>query len=547
MHPFIQRLAATFFVISLVTILISCGGGGGSDTTGTGSNVAEKGTVTLLVTDAPTDDFKEINLTVLKAELLCDGGKEELFSSVKEFDLLQLVDWTEVLSVSEVSAGYCNKIRLYLSQIELVFKDSSKPNAYPKLHGKGKVDLLSKKDFYVGPFNHLYIQLDFDAKKSIHIKGKADYNFRPVIFIKVVEGRFDTKLIRQRGTVENLDDETEEFDLCLIEAEIDPVSKHMDDDSSDDDSSDDDSRDCVRVDTDTMAEPASIFGDHAVPISFDELENGEIATVVGRFSFYHSKSDKSSDDKSSDDKSSDDGSSDDDSSDDSDRPGMVLAAEVMWTGDEIAQTTNVACSKVTTTDEVSVDDDTSTTSFENSEWPVADGEECVTPEPTRTILQPGSKIYDSEGNELGEEDIAEGILNKVDAFVPEASVDTEDDTAGDPKAVLVMLGLNHPLNPLDQLTGIITNVDIDFDNEMSNFTLTVVTEMDAGDRCVNVDNVETEVFETRLEDDMINFEEKSVYSLRSGQKADVFGTENSSGCLDAEIIIYEQGASIDPV
>ena len=167
--------------------------------------------------------------------------------------------------------------------------------------------------------------------------------------------------------------------ICaLSRPKFNPVSKHTDDDSSDDDSSDDDSsdddsRDCVRVNTTDAPDTDSIFDDHADPISFEEFEKlarGQIATVVGRFSFYHSKSDdKSSDDKSSDDKSSDDGSSDDDSSDDSDRPGLVLAAEVIWTeiigDDNIAQTANIACSGVTTTDEVSVDDDTGTTWFKN--------------------------------------------------------------------------------------------------------------------------------------------------------------------------------------
>ena len=528
-------LLAGLFAFS--TMLVSCGGGSDSAGDSTGDVVAaEKGTVTLLVTDAPTDDFKEINLTILKAELLCDGGKEELFSGLKEFDLLQLTEVTEIFSISEVSAGYCNKIRLHLSQVVLVPKDESKPDIYAKIPGNGKLDLLSKSDFYVGPDNPLYLQLDFDAKKSIHIKGKADYNFRPVVFIKVVEGKFDTKLIRQRGTVENLDGESEEFDLCLIEAEIQPVPRYQDDDSSDDDT-----RDCVRVDTTDATD--SIFDDRADPILFNKLKNGDIATVVGRFSFYQPKSaDKSSDDKSSDDKSSDDGSSDDDSSDDSgDRPGMVLDAEVIWTGNEIAQTTNVACSGVTT-DEVTTDDDTGATWYKNYELPVPDGGEiCITPGSTRTVLQPGAKIYDSEGNALDDSYIAEGILNKVDAYADPASKPPVD-----PKAVLVMLGLDDPLNPLDQLTGVIGAVDVDFpDNERSNLMLLT----DTGDRCVNFDNVETEVFETRLEDDNINFDQKSAFSLRSGQKANVFGTENlTSGCLDAETIIYEdEGAVIQPI
>ena len=523
MHPSIRRFLAAFSVISLVTILISCGGGGGgSDITSTGGNVAEKGTVTLLVTDAPTDDFKKINLTVLKAELLCDSGKEVLFRGRKTFDLLRLTDVTKIFSVSEVPTGFCSKIRLTLEQIELVFKDSSKPSVLAKLLGNGKLDLNPREHFYVGPWTA--IQLDFDAKKSIHIKGKADYNFRPVVFIKIINDKFDTKLIRQRGTVKNLNRETEEFDLCLIEAEVQPVSKHGDDDSSDDDSAD-----CVRVNT-TDAQD-SIFDDQANPMPFEELEEGEIATVVGRFSFYHSKSDdNSSDDDLFDDKSSGDGSSDDDSSDDNDRPGMVLAAEVIWTGNEITQTTNIACSGVET-------DDKDVTWFKNFELPIPENG-CLTPGGVRTDLQPGARIYDSEGNELKASSIAEGILNKVDAYA-----DAESKPPVDPKAVLVMLGLDEPLNPLDQLTGIITSVDTDFVTSSS----LVLTDTVLGDRCVNF-NLETEVFETSLDDDdKINFDQKSVISLREGQKADVFGTENH-GCLDADIIIYENdGAVIQPI
>jgi hypothetical protein len=539
----ILLVALTAFTV----LLISCGGGGGSDTvvnTSDSLTTADKGAVTLLVTDAPTDDFKEINMTVLKAELLCDSGNQELFSGVKEFDLLELTDVTEIFSISEVTAGFCSKIRLKLAQVELVFKDSSKPSVLAKLLGNGKLDLKPKADFYVGPYNPLYIQLDFDAEKSIHIKGKADYNFRPVVFIKIIEDEFDTKLVRQRGTVENLNDYSEEFDLCLIDAEVQPVN-HEDDDFSD----------CVRVNTKDA--PASIFDDQADPISFKELEEGEIATVVGRFSFFDSNSDdessdddssdgklsgkkpkgdkshadKSHDDKSHDDKSSDDGSSDDDSSDDRDRPALVLVGEVIWTGNDIVQTTNIACSGVTTDTEIG-------TWYKNYELPIPDaGVVCVTPGATRTVLQPGAKIYDSEGNELDDSSIAEDILNNVDAYAGSVSKPI------DPKAVLVMLGLNEPLNPLDQLTGTIKNLNIDFANETSNLELIT---MDVGDRCVNFDNVETEVFETSLDDGNIDFDQKSVFSLRDGQKADVFGTENN-GCLDAEIIIYEQEVEIDPV
>jgi hypothetical protein len=524
----IKKLAAAFAAVALTTVLVSCGGGGdgGVDSTADNLATADKGTVTLLVTDGPTDDFKEINLTILKAELLCDSGNQELFAGEKEFDLLQLTNVTEIFSVSEVTTGFCSKIRLKLKQIELVFKDPAKDSVLAKLLGNGKLDLKPESDFYVGPDDPLYVQLDFDAKKSIQIKSKSKYNFRPVVFIKVVKDKFDTKLIRQRGTIENLDYYSEAFDLCPIEAEGQPVSDDKDDDYSD----------CVRVNT-TDA-PASIFDDLADPITFMELAEGQIATVVGRLSFHHSKSDDDSsddssfDDDSSDDRSSDDSSSDDDSSDDNDRPDLELAAEVIWTGNKIAQTTNIACSGVTT------DDDG--TSFENFELPLPENG-CVLPGGVRTDLQPGAKIYDSEGNEVDESSIAEGILNQVDAYA-----DADSEPPVNPKAVLVMLGLDEALNPLDQLIGTISDVDIDFANETS--SLTLVLDTGPGDRCVNFDNVETQVFETSIdENNRVSFEQKSVFSLSENQKADVFGTE-LNGCLNAEIIIYEdEEAEIAPI
>ena len=104
---------------AFTVLLISCGGGGGSGGGDTGtSNVtpAGKGTVTLLVTDSPTDQFKQINLSIIRAELLCSNGKKELFRGHKVFDLLQLTDVTEIFSVTEASAGVCSKIRLFLKQ-----------------------------------------------------------------------------------------------------------------------------------------------------------------------------------------------------------------------------------------------------------------------------------------------------------------------------------------------------------------------------------------------------------------------------------------------
>lgn len=57
MHPFIQRLAATFFIISLVTALVSCGGDSGGSS-------SSPGTVSLGLSDAPVGDLSEVVITI---------------------------------------------------------------------------------------------------------------------------------------------------------------------------------------------------------------------------------------------------------------------------------------------------------------------------------------------------------------------------------------------------------------------------------------------------------------------------------------------------
>lgn len=256
-------------LVGALVFLASCGGGGGGGgSTGvvglpddpgqdTGSN--ETGTVTVLATDLDTDLFSAINLTITRAELLGAAGSEVLFEGEKTFDLLALANVTEVFSVAEVPAGTYSKIRLTLTQIELVFHDG-RPPEYPKLPGNGKLDINPQGDLYVDADNPLTIELDFDAEKSLHIveKGNGGFNFRPVVLTKQVQSEFDTKLIRQTGIVHNLNVEAGSFDLCLVSDEAD----------------------CVGVVV--AADGTSIFSATGEAIGVGDLVDGAVATVVGR-------------------------------------------------------------------------------------------------------------------------------------------------------------------------------------------------------------------------------------------------------------------------
>jgi hypothetical protein len=394
-----------------------------------------------------------------------------------------------------------------------------------------------------------------------------------VEYIKTVENEFDTKLIRQAGMVRNLDSESKEFDLCLIEDGPQPALSEGSDDSLD----------CVRVNAEKAS--ASIFDDFANPVLFGELANGDTVTVVGRFFLVTpqsisadsagedgigedglsedddpeddiseddtseddaseddtseddaseddaseddaSEDDASEDDASEDDVSEDDASEDDDSDDEgsegnSDRPKMVLVAEVIWSGSDITRSDNVACSAIAENVELG-------RWYQNSEFPLAEEEWCMDQTSRPTTLQPGMKIYDGEGNELQSASIVAGVFNRVDGFV---SGEGESEVL---RAVLVMLDLDEVgegSSAGNQLVGIIGDMG-------PGSSLILIT--DDGDRCVIFNDEDTRFFDSSLGSDGTNvFSEVSASSLATDRRANTFGVENSEGCLAADTIILE--------
>jgi hypothetical protein len=483
----------------LAAFLSACGGGGGG-TNGAGTaSPAGTGTVTVLITDGPSNDFDAINITVTKAELLSDTGRVTLFSGNKTFDLLTLANATEIFSVADVPAGRYSKIRLTLNSIELVKEDGSK--FYPKLPGNGKLDLNPHGDFDVLPGVTMLIQLDMDAEKSIHVvrTGAAEkYNFRPVVFVNIIQDKFDTRLVRLRGTVDKLDSVTGDFDLCLIAAQPLTVSNSNNDPV------------CVQIETDSGTSFFDVNGD---PADISSLANGDIATAVGRFRFDGNTLiiNKRDDDEGEDDDDGDDHTYD--------RGQLVLLAEVVWQGD-FAELTGVARSAVTV--------DTTRGSW--FEFEVDPGQGILFDAPVPTILQTGTKIFSREGLPLPDSAIQDGVPAKVDGVL-----DTGND---DLKAALIILDTDIQFS---QLTGIIGSVAQDFGS--------MILQTDTGDRCVTIDT-STRVFETSLgNDNSINFDQKTASDLEAGQMADAFGEYSIDGCMQADTIIFESedDAQVQPV
>jgi len=156
----------------LALLLVSCGSGGGSGN----SSSASTGSVAVLLTDYPSSDFSEINVTITKIELLSDTVHVTIFTDPngKKINLLDLKNETILLTIeNNIPALWYDKIRLTASDLELVKPDPNDPDQvetyHPHLPGNGKIDLNPRMPFSVTPGQMLTIQLDLDAQKSIHV------------------------------------------------------------------------------------------------------------------------------------------------------------------------------------------------------------------------------------------------------------------------------------------------------------------------------------------------------------------------------------------
>jgi len=249
----IVALAISFFVAA-------CGGSGTGDS-GTQAPTPTTGTVALLFTDKPTDEFSAIKLDVIEAILI--GGEEHqiLFQGSKPIDLLDLTNFNEPVVFGEVKVGTYTKLRLVIDNLELVPNDGG-PSIFPALPANGKIDLLEPEGFAVLPGRTLMAEIDMDANKSIKITGAGNgrkYNFRPVVKANFTDGGLPNKLARVEGIVSEIfTDAAGSFSLCDVD---------MPDN-------------CINVITGAAS---SIFSNEGLAADFTSLMVNDPVVVIGRY------------------------------------------------------------------------------------------------------------------------------------------------------------------------------------------------------------------------------------------------------------------------
>jgi len=405
-NPFSGSALRGLLILLLGLGLSACGGGG------TSGAVDGMGSVGIVLTDAPSDEFQAINMTIVEILLLPDDDDAppvSVFSGEQTVDLLSLRDHAELFALDDVPAGRYEKIRLILKQpdgLELVTLDGA--SHYPSLPGNGKLDLNPRGDFSVQPGEVLYLQIDVDADKSIHVRqtGNGRYQFRPVVFVDIIDDRFSGKLVRRTGYVEALAADYSRFALCRQPQPVpygrkssgrndddddyeDGDSRHHAEESNHDDDhegDDDDRYACIHVELDD----ASLFGADGLPLARAELNAGERVTAIG---FLQRSSHDSRDDDS------DDGYQDDDDLyDDDDDHRVTLYAEVI---EVLADGGGFETVKgaVATEPADAVDSFVLT---------LADGSEL------NVQLQDGTRVFARDGKALDVTDILVGLLASVD-------------------------------------------------------------------------------------------------------------------------------------
>jgi hypothetical protein len=225
MKSFAHRIVSSLFAAVSIAMLLSCSDnpidGGTTTTTDTGT-----GTVGVLLTDKPADTtiFESINASIEKIELL--GGDQNsvvLYSGpTKTYDLLRLKNESVPFTFKDnVPVGSYCKIRLILTDVELVLADETPNDAsdnetyHPQLPGNGKLDLVARDCFDVGPGETVMLQLDVDGGNSIHtVANGYGYNFRPVVFVDVLSWGFDARLVRLEGEITGIDIHQNALLLC---------------------------------------------------------------------------------------------------------------------------------------------------------------------------------------------------------------------------------------------------------------------------------------------------------------------------------------------
>ena len=201
--PGIWRVTCLLVVIAFgfVSIVATGGGGGGGGSSSSTTVSATSGTVAVSISDGPADGYEEIWIQLREVSLIpANDGRPVVVWQARDPDghwinLLQHRDEEEgdfLLTINRnIPEGVYTKVRLKVGGIYSVGGECECDTIHLP---SGKIDLNPREPFEVRSGIPIWVSLDIDANKSIHLHpaGKSGKCiFRPVVFVEIQEGKFD--------------------------------------------------------------------------------------------------------------------------------------------------------------------------------------------------------------------------------------------------------------------------------------------------------------------------------------------------------------------
>ena len=151
-----------------------------------GGSTPATGTVTLAMTDSPSDAFQSVLVTISSATLIGSDGPVDIPLPDGEpitVDLLDLDGINQILATASIPEGTYSKLRLMVSEATVTLADGSTQSV--DLVANGKVDLNFRSPVTITADSTTAIQLDFSAADSIKLTntGSGRLILRPQIFV----------------------------------------------------------------------------------------------------------------------------------------------------------------------------------------------------------------------------------------------------------------------------------------------------------------------------------------------------------------------------
>ena len=219
-------IVSSFFMF----MFAACGGGGGgSDSSETGSS--DTGTLSLSLSDATTDEYKAVCVTIEQVQVHEDGGNWQVVASPnKTCNLLELVNGVrEPLGITELGTGHYTQMRLIIGEdpdnginilseghphANYIIIDEFDPYRKLKIPSGSQTGIKIVHGFDINENQTTELILDFDASKSIVKPGNSgQWLLKPTIKVLDTE-----EYSIMSGTVK--DDDQEPLGGVWVSAQI---------------------------------------------------------------------------------------------------------------------------------------------------------------------------------------------------------------------------------------------------------------------------------------------------------------------------------------